>query len=275
MKKIVLSVFIFMLLLCLAGCKNNERKTAVTVISREDGSGTKTAFEDIFKIEQTTVNAEITNSTAVMINTVIGDKNSIGYISLGAINPDVKTIKIDGSECSAQNVKNGSYKIKRSLNIVTDGRINDIAKDFIKFSLSKEGQAVVEKSGYISIATEEQYNSANLKGEITVSGSSSVAPVVEKLKEEYIKLNPKVTIEIHQNDSTTGIGSIIDGIADIGMASRELKGSEIKKGLSSKTIALDGIAIIVNKKNLCDELSSEQINKIFSGIITNWNELRN
>ncbi len=274
MKKCILYIIFIALILSVVGCKNSDRQSAITVISREDGSGTKSAFESIFGIEETTVNAEITNSTAVMINTVMGDKNSIGYISLGSINKNVKNLKVDGAECSAENIKNGSYKIFRDLNVVTGSKLSDIAKDFLEFALSRDGQKIVESSGYVSIDSESGYNSKDLTGEITLVGSSSVAPVVEKLKEAYLKLNPKSSIEIQQNDSTTGVSSVLDGIGDIGMVSRELKTEESEKGLTVQKIATDGIAVIVNKENSCDGLCITEINKIFSGIITNWNELR-
>lgn len=249
-------------------------KNAVTVISREDGSGTRAAFETAFGIEETTVYAEITNSTAVMINTIMGDKNSVGYISLGSLNENIKILSIDGVVCSADNIKAGKYKICRELNLVTSGSVSETAKDFLKFSLSSEGQKIVEDFGYISIDTENQYNSSGARGKITLVGSSSVAPVIERIKEAYVKLNPDVSVEIQQNDSTTGVNSVTDGIADIGMVSRSLKPEELKKGIDVKKIATDGIAVIVNKLNPVDQLTAAQVNNIFSGKITDWEKIK-
>ena len=254
----------------------------IVVVSREDGSGTRGAFIELFGIEQkkdgkkidlTTENAAITNSTAVMMTTVAGNKDAIGYISLGSLNNTVKALKIDGAEASAANVKNGSYKISRPFNIVTKGELKPIAKDFISFIMSKEGQEVVSKAGYIGKTDAANYVANKKSGKLVVAGSSSVTPAMEKLKEAYKKLNPDVNIEVQQSDSTTGVKSAISGICDIGMASRGLKKSEIEKGVQATVIATDGIAVIVNKENKVDNMTKAQVADIFMGKVATWDKL--
>ncbi|MEG0980018.1 MAG: substrate-binding domain-containing protein [Oscillospiraceae bacterium] len=282
-KAITFCCIVITLLISLTGCKDNLSQK-ISVVSREDGSGTRGAFIEIFEIEEkndngekfdkTAPSAEITNSTSVMISTIAGNKNAIGYISLGSLNDSVKSIAVDGNKASIQNIKNDSYKISRPFNIATKDNLSEIASDFISFILSKEGQEVIEKKGYVSSAENAPaYVKANKSGTITIVGSSSVAPVMETLKEAYIKINPNTKIQIQQSDSTSGMTSTIEGICDIGMASRELKESELSKGLKSTVIAIDGIAVIVNKESSIDTLSSEQIKKIFKGEITSWEEL--
>lgn len=255
----------------------------INVISREDGSGTRGAFIELFGIEQkneagekvdhTTEAAAITNSTAVMIQSVAGDTYSIGYISLGSMNSTVKAVQIDGAEATVENIKNDTYKIARPFNIVTKESVSDTAQDFIDFIMSAEGQAVIEENGYISIDGAEAYAGSAQSGKVVVSGSSSVSPVMEKLKEAYLKVNPDVTIEIQQSDSSTGVSNAIDGTCDIGMASRELKDSETEKGVSSTVIAMDGIAVIVNNENEIGNLTSEQVMNIFTGNAVIWSDV--
>ncbi|MCQ4772673.1 substrate-binding domain-containing protein [Lacrimispora saccharolytica] len=255
----------------------------VTVVSREDGSGTRGAFIELFgveekdadgnKVDNTTEEAEITNNTAVMMSTVAGDVDAIGYISLGSLNDSVKAVKIDGVEATAENIKSGEYKVSRPFNIATNGEVSDVAQDFIDYILSPEGQAVIEENGYISIDDVKDAESTQPEGKVVVAGSSSVTPVMEKLKEAYAEVNPNAEIEIQQSDSTTGMTSAIDGICDIGMASRELKDEELEAGLTSTTIANDGIAIIVNNDNPTDDLSVDQVKSIYVGETTTWGDL--
>ena len=254
----------------------------ITVVSREDGSGTRGAFIELFgveekdadgnKVDNTTEEAEITNNTAVMMSTVAGDVDAIGYISLGSLNDSVKAVKIDGVEATAENIKAGEYKVSRPFNIATKGDVSEVAQDFIDYILSPEGQAVVEDNGYIPVESSEA-ESAQPEGKVVVAGSSSVTPVMEKLKEAYAEVNPNAEIEIQQSDSTTGMTSAIDGICDIGMASRELKDEELEAGLTSTTIANDGIAIIVNNDNPTDDLSVDQVKSIYVGETTTWGDL--
>lgn len=282
MKKFA-SFILTALMLCtlLVSCGNQS--TDINVYSREKGSGTRGAFIELFGIEQknsdgekvdhTWENASTSNSTAVMIQQVAGDKNGIGYISLGSLNKDVKAVKVDGAEATVANIENGTYKISRPFNIVTKDTVSEVAQDFIDFILSSDGQAVVAKEGYITVSGTEKYVSKNLTGKITVSGSSSVSPVMDKLKDAYKKLNPNVTIELQTSDSGTGISDAVSGTSDIGMASRALKDSEIEKGVHGTVIATDGIAVIVNNQNSVSALTSEQIKKIFMGELRSWAEI--
>ena len=254
----------------------------ITVVSREDGSGTRGAFIELFgveekdadgnKVDNTTEEAEITNNTAVMMSTVAGDVDAIGYISLGSLNDSVKAVKIDGVEATAENIKAGEYKVSRPFNIATNGEVSDVAQDFIDYILSPEGQAVVEDNGYIAVESTEA-ESTQPEGKVVVAGSSSVTPVMEKLKEAYAEVNPNAEIEIQQSDSTTGMTSAIDGICDIGMASRDLKDEELEAGLTATTIANDGIAIIVNNDNPTDDLTVDQVKSIYVGEVTTWGDL--
>lgn len=255
----------------------------INVVTREDGSGTRGAFIELFgleeknsdgeKVDLTTQNAIVTNSTSVMLTTVAEDGSAIGYASLGSLNDSVKVVDIDGAEATVENIKDGSYKVSRPFNIVTKDDTKEAAKDFINFILSSEGQAIVEKSGYIPLDDNGSYKSSVNSGKVVISGSSSVTPVMEKLKEAYAKVNPDVTIEIQQSDSSTGVANTIDGTADIGMASRELKDTEEKEGVTATVIAMDGIAVIVNDKNEVDDLTSEQVKDIFAGDTTSWEDL--
>lgn len=255
----------------------------IAVISREEGSGTRGAFIELFGVEvkdengdkqdMTTLEASITNSTSVMMSTVAGNAYAIGYISLGSMNDTVKALPIDGVEASVENIKNASYKISRPFNIVTNNLDNAAAQDFINYILSVEGQAVVEENHYIAAVDGAQaYAASKQSGKVVVAGSSSVTPVMEKLAEAYKTLNPDVNIEIQQSDSSTGIQSTIDGICDIGMASRDLKDSETEAGLTPTVIAIDGIAVIVNNQNPLGGLSSEQVKGIFTAEIMTWSE---
>lgn len=264
--------------------KDSALEGPITVISREDGSGTRGAFIELFgievkndageKVDMTTDDAEITNSTSVMMTSVAGNTEAIGYISLGSLNDTVKVVKIDGAEATVDNIKSGTYKIARPFNIATKGEVSDVAQDFIKYIMSEDGQKVVEDNGYISQGNDGAYEPAGLSGKVVVGGSSSVTPVMEKLKEAYVALNPDVTIEVQQSDSTTGMTSAIEGVCDIGMASRDLKDSEIEKGLTGTTIAMDGIAVIVNNDSPVEELSSDSVKGIYTGEITDWADVQ-
>ena len=253
----------------------------ITIVSREDGSGTRGAFIELFgieekkdgeKVDMTTDDAQITNSTSVMLTTVAGDDYAIGYVSLGSLNDTVKALKIDGEEATEQNIKDGKYKICRPFNIATKkGADNEVAKDFIAYIMSKEGQQVISDNGYIGDDSAEAYAGSKPSGKAVVGGSSSVSPVMEKLIEAYKKVNTGAEIELQTTDSTTGMTSAIDGSYDIGMASRELQDEE-KDKLDSQAIATDGIAVIVNKNNTTDELSSDQVKTIYTGDATTWDE---
>lgn len=281
LKKIVVMALV-VAMTTLVGCGNGKKEvtedTNITVISREDGSGTRSAFVELLGIvdkdnKDITVNtAEITSSTSVMITTVKDNITAIGYISLGALSDDVKAVSVDGVEATAENVKNGTYKVSRPFNVAyKEDKLSDVAQDFLSFVMSAEGQAIVTDEGYISIDTEEEYKPSGLKGKVVLAGSTSVAPVMEVLAEKYMELNKNVVVEIQQSGSSAGMTSAIEGACDIGMASRVVKPSELEKGLTALTIATDGIAVIVNMNNhLVYNLTTEQIRGIYLGDITKW-----
>ncbi len=271
-----------------------DKSNDISVVSREDGSGTRGAFVELFKIEvktpeggkkdMTTKEAVIANKTDVMMVNIANDPYAIGYISLGSMNSSIKALDIDGVKASAENVKNGSYKISRPFNIATKGEPTGLAKDFISFILSRDGQAVVGKS-YIAVKedaapyaggqTSGQASgqmSGQMSGKITVAGSSSVSPIMEKLKEAYVAKNPGAVVEVQMSDSTAGMTGAMNGTCDIGMSSRELKDSE-KAKLTALAIAHDGIAVIVNNKNPLTNLSGEQVKAIFTGSSRTWSQV--
>lgn len=263
---------------------SSSKSQTITVVSREDGSGTRGAFIELFgieekdasgkKVDNTTDDATITNSTEVMMTTVAGDEAAIGYTSLGALNSSIKALKVDGAEATAANVKSGTYKISRPFNIATKGTVSEVTQDFINYILSEDGQKIVESNGYISQGNSGAFTSNGASGKIVVAGSSSVTPVMEKLLEAYQKVNTGAKIELQESDSTTGMTAAIDGTCDIGMASRELKDSEKSAGLTNQVIALDGIAVIVNNKNSASNITSEQVKAIFTGETTDWNNVK-
>lgn len=256
----------------------------IKVISREEGSGTRGAFIELFgieekdadgnKVDMTTVEADTTSSTSVMMTAVAGNAYAIGYISLGSLNDTVKAIKIDGVEASVENVKAGTYQVARPFNIAVKEGLSEVAQDFIDFIMSAEGQKVIEEAGYVTVADDAAaYSGSKPEGKIVVAGSSSVTPVMEKLKEAYLAINTNAEIEVQQSDSSNGMAWAIDGTCDIGMASRELKDSELEKGLIPTVIAMDGIAVIVNHESVVEELTSEQVKSIFTGESVTWNEI--
>ncbi|MDR1654749.1 MAG: extracellular solute-binding protein [Treponema sp.] len=279
MKKIAKLVSAAALLAGLAGCTGKEN-TSITVISREEGSGTRSAFVELFEVldenknDNTTARAEITNNTAVMLASVAGNRNAAGYVSLGSLNNTVKALKIDGFEASAAAITSGGYKISRPFLIAIKNELSPAAEDFINFILSAEGQGVVAGNGYLPVGSREAPKIRFAPSTVRAAGSSSVSPLMEKLREAYIKKNPDIDIEIQQSDSSTGMNAVINGICDIGMASREIKSSEREKGISGIMIAMDGIAVIVHRENLLEDLTRRQIRDIFSGKVGDWRELK-
>lgn len=264
----------------LASCGAGD--DTIAVISREDGSGTRSAFIELTGVEEkdadgnktdkTTKEAAICKSTDVVLTQVAGDENSIGYISLGSLNDSVKAVKVDGVEPTTEDVENGSYKIVRPFNIVVnDGGLSDAAQDFENYILSKEGQEIIGKDYIMANKSAEAYAATDAEGKVVVAGSSSVTPVMEKLAEAYMKVNSKVTVEVQGSDSSTGVKSAQDGTCDIGMASRELKSEET--GVSSVVIAQDAIALIVNKDNKVEDLTLDQIKAIYTGSTTAWGDI--
>ena len=274
-KKYLVALFV------LCGLSSSLIAENIYPISREMGSGTRGAFVDIFdvkkqignkKIDATSKKAEVTNSTGVMITTVANSKNAIGYISLGSLNDTVKAVKIDGVTPSVENVNNKSYTVFRPFNLAVSSN-NELVNDFLAYIGSNLSKNIIQKAGYIAIYDNE-FSSAKPSGKIVVAGSSSITPLMEKLKEGYKLVNSNATIEIQQSDSTTGINSAIEKIADIAMVSREFKTNELKSGLKTQILALDGLAVIVNKENSINSLSKESVKKIFAGEITDWNRVK-
>lgn len=257
----------------------------ITIVSREDGSGTRGAFIELFgieekngdeKVDMTTEEAQITNSTSVMMTTVAGDDYAIGYVSLGSLNDTVKAVKIDGAEATAENVKSGDYKVSRPFNIATVENLdNEVATDFVNFIMSEEGQAVVSENNYIAMDGAKPFEGTSPSGKAVVGGSSSISPVMEKLIEAYKAINANAEIELQTTDSTTGMTSAVDGSYDIGMASRALKDTETAEGLVSQVIATDGIAVVVNNNSTVEELSSDQVKSIYTGEALAWDEVLN
>ena len=275
MKKTLAIILSALMVLGLAsGCGQQFAKTnELTVITREDGSGTRGAFTELFGIEEIFASAIVNDKTGIVLTTVADDVNAIGYISLGSLNDTVKALEIDGAAASVENIKNGTYKIFRPFNIVTKDNLSDVAKDFIAYILSSEGQSVVAENGYIKDDEAQAYSGSKPSGTIKIAGSSSVTPVMEKLKEAYNKVNPNADIQINMSDSSNGFKSVISGTADIGIASRELKASETEQGVEATVIAHDGIAVIVNKNNPLKELSSEAVKNIYTGAAKKWEDI--
>lgn len=260
-----------------------DSASEISILSREEGSGTRGAFVELFGIEQkneagekvdyTTEEASITKSTSVMMSSVAGNEYAIGYVSLGSLNDTVKALKVDGAEATEENIKAGTYKVCRPFNIATKGDVSPVAQDFIDFILSTEGQAVISENGYISLDGASSYQGNKPTGEVIVAGSSSITSVMQKLKEAYKKVNPGAEVKIQESDSSTGMRDTISGSCDIGMASRELKDSELAEGLKPTVIATDGIAVIVNHANTIEDISSEQVRAVYMGEVFTWDEV--
>lgn len=275
--KIAVSLLVAMTLM--TGCGGASDSKDIMVVSREEGSGTRGAFVELFgieekdangnKVDHTTTDANIAGKTNIMLTTVAGEKNAIGYVSLGSLDDTVKAVKIDGVEPTVENVKSGSYAIARPFNIATKAEVSEATTDFINFIMSQEGQKVVEENKFIAVDATGAYTSNGASGKVVVAGSSSVSPVMEKLKEAYEAVNTNVTIEIQTSDSTTGMNAAMEGTCDIGMASRDLKDSE-KEALTGTAIAIDGIGVIVNKDSSVDNLTKEEVKNIFTGQTTEW-----
>ncbi len=264
-----------------AASANFDASHEITVVSREDGSGTRGAFIELLgvevkdddgnKVDMTTTEAVTVNSTSVVMSTVAGDPYAIGYISLGSLDDSVKALDIDGVAATVENIKNDSYAVARPFNVVTGGALSEVAQDFMDFIMSSEGQAVIEENKYIAVdESAPAYVGNKPAGKVVVAGSSSVSPVMEKLKEAYLVINPNAEVEIQTSDSSTGVQAAIDGTCDIGMASRELKDSEIEAGVAATVIAMDGIAVVVNNANPISDMSAEQVRQIFTGEVFTW-----
>lgn len=282
LRKLTAAVLAALTALSFAAC-GNKGDTEIMVVSREEGSGTRGAFVELTGVEEkdadgnktdrTTEEAVIQSSTDAVMTQVSGNENAIGYISMGSLNDTVKAVTVDGAEATTENVKAGKYPISRPFNIATKGEVSEAAQDFINYIMSREGQEVVANNHYIPVKdSAEAFTSNGAEGKVRITGSSSVTPVMEKLKEAYAKVNSKVEIEVQQSDSSTGMKDAMEGNCDIGMASRELKDSE--KELTATAIALDGIAVIVNKDNDVNDLSMDTIKAVYTGETTDWNDVK-
>jgi len=266
----------------LAGCGSGNPETTadnaeITVVSREEGSGTRGAFVELFgmEVDSITEDAQITNSTSVVMITIAGNPDAVGYISLGSLNDTVKAVTIDGVKATKETIKSGAYKISRPFIIVTKSELSETAGDFIDFIMSREGQTIVEKRGYVSVNDNAKSYAGNAPaGKIVIAGSSSVTPVMESLKEAYLDINTDAVIEIQQSDSTTGIASVASGICDIGMVSRELKDAETDEGLQVTKIALDGLAVIVNKNNKINDMAANEVASVYCGDTKLWSDVK-
>ena len=255
----------------------------IAVFTREDGSGTRGAFIELTGVEQkdadgkkvdmTTEAAAVQSSTNGVMTAVANDATAIGYISLGSLNDTVKAVTVDGVKAGADTVKDGSYTLARPFNIVTNGDATDpVAVDFIAYCLSADGQALATDKGYIG-SEGEAFTSAQPAGKIVVGGSTSVAPLMEKLVEAYKTVNPNAEIEHLTTDSTTGVSGALDGSYTIGLASRDLKDSETEAGAKATVLAMDGIAVVVNPENPIENLTVDQIKSIYVGEVTTWDEV--
>ena len=283
-QKMIIGAILITSAMSVFGAPKFNNKKSISVLSREDGSGTRGAFIELFgiekkdangkKVDYTTEDAAITNSTAVMLTSVAGDGYAIGYVSLGSLNDSVKAVKIDGADATVANITNGSYKISRPFNIAVKEGLSPVALDFVNFIVSDEGQKVIAANKYIKIQNTKAYTSSKANGKVVVAGSSSVSPVMEKLIEAYKGVNPNAKLELQTSDSTTGVTNAINGACDIGMASRALKDSEKAKGVKEITIAIDGIAVIVNKLNPVADMTKTQVEQIFTGNITKWSDVK-
>lgn len=288
MKKIIsLSLVAILILTFAIGCTTNEdgnggsdfdTSKTINVVSREDGSGTRGAFVEIVGVEDadgndaTYIEAVIQNATNGIMTTVAGDEYSIGYISLGSLNDTVTSVDVEGVQARADNVKSGDYKIARPFNIAYQTGLSELAQDFVDFIMSSDGQAIVEDNALVAAVDGEAYNSSGLTGDIIVGGSTSVTPIMEKLVEAYEELNNGVSVEIQSNGSSAGMTGAMEGSLDIGMASRDLKDSEMAE-LDYQAIAIDGIAVIVNNENTIANLTMDEIQGIYLGDITTWSEV--
>ncbi len=258
-----------------------DTSKTISVVTREEGSGTRDAFTELTgvlvkdgdnKTDNTTTSAVTINSTEAVITNVKDNEAAIGYISLGSLNDTVKALKIGGVEATAENVKSGDYAVSRPFNIAYKGELSDVAQDFVDYIMSSDGQKIVSDNGYVTVSENAAYSGKKPSGKISVAGSSSVSPVMEKLAEAYQKVNTNAKVEIQTSDSSAGMQSAMGGTCDIGMASRDLKDEE-KSALKVETIAKDGIAVIVNKANTCDDLTLDQVKSIYTGETTVWSDI--
>lgn len=263
-----------------AGSSEFEASQHIHVVTREDGSGTRGAFVEIAGVvddngdDMTTPTATVQNSTNGVMQAVAGDVHSIGYISLGSLDDSVKAISVNDVEATPENVQSGDYEVARNFNVTYGQELSEQAQDFYDFFFSAQAQEVVEEEGYVaSVSDPEEYEASDVSGDITVVGSTSVEPLMQRFSEVYGELNPNANIDITAPGSGAGITAAIDGTADIGMASRELDEDESSEVMGTDAIAVDGIAVIGHNDNPTENLALEDVSGIYLGDITTWDEV--
>ncbi len=301
MKKLLLSLLAVISMFGLAACGGGEEAPAdaapveaggeetagpaeeataggrISVVTREDGSGTRGAFVEITgvmadDVDNTTLDAIVHDGTGKVMVAVSQSEAAIGYISLGSLDDTVKAVNIDGVEPTSENIIAGTYKVARPFNIATKTAPEGLAADLIGFIMSAEGQAIVTEEGYIALDPQE-FTSTMPEGSLVIGGSTSVAPLMEKLVEAYAVINPAAQISIEGIGSSAGMTGAIDGTYDIGMASRALKDSETAE-LQHMAIAQDGIAVVVNNASTITDLTLEQVRQIYTGEVSDWAEIK-
>ena len=296
MKRVIASVCAAALALSMVACGSDASTStststgsesgasaSITVVTREDGSGTRSAFVELTGVEtdegdMTIATAQVANSTNNVMTSVQAEPSAIGYISMGSLNETVKGIAVDGVEPTTDNVKAGTYPISRPFNIVTNGDISaqdELTQDFVNWVMSADGQAICTEEGYIGDDAAEAYTSTQPSGSLAVGGSSSVSPVMEKLIETYMAdVNPNASIDLQTTDSTNGVTGALDGTYNIGMASRAISDDEASQGAVSTQLAMDGIAVIVNTENTVSNISMDSLRGIYTGEVTDWADVQ-
>ena len=297
-KRTLLLCFIVILSLgLLVGCPATEEEPPqpdpdqayipMFVLVREEGSGTRAAFEQLFLNNNAGTHTFYSNID--MLDAVASEFLTIGYISLGAKNYFIKALYIDGVAPTAENVISGSYSFTRPFNIITRQAVSDTTQDFYNFILSAEGQDILEEHGFARVHQGQPFAGTLAPGLVRINGSSSMAPVMQELASAYMSLNLNSFIEIKVTNSAAGLEAITvdsasmyhqaspenlylsaNGHFDIGLVSYALASAELAANLNSTTIAYDGIAVIVNHANAINGLDSEVISAIFNGEINNW-----
>ena len=296
MKRVIASVCAAALALSMVACGSDASTStststgsesgasaSITVVTREDGSGTRSAFVELTGVEtdegdMTIATAQVANSTNNVMTSVQAEPSAIGYISMGSLNETVKGIAVDGVEPTTDNVKAGTYPISRPFNIVTNGDISaqdELTQDFVNWVMSADGQAICTEEGYIGDDAAEAYTSTQPSGSLAVGGSSSVSPVMEKLIETYMAdVNPNASIDLQTTDSTNGVTGALDGTYNVGMASRAISDDEASQGAVSTQLAMDGIAVIVNTENTVSNISMDSLRGIYTGEVTDWADVQ-
>lgn len=257
-----------------------ESDREIHLYTRELGSGTRSAFTSVTHLTDEngddilSPKATVQNSTSATMQAVESDSHGISYISLGSLNSSVKAVSIDGIEPTSENIQNGDYQLIRNFNVTYGQELSEVAQDFWNFMFSAQAQELVAEDGYVPVnSNAPEYKPAGLSGKISIVGSTSVEPTIQRFSEVYKKLNPNVTIDITAPGSGAGITSAIDGSADIGMSSREPDEDEAAQLMETSPIAIDGIVVIVNNNNPLENLEIQEIQGIYLEYLKTWNEV--